>query len=149
MVLALENQPAVNLIREHEDVAVADRLGNLLDATLAQHATRGIVRRVQNNKPCAVVNEAREFVHVKGEILLLAQTNWHSASAHVANHRLVNRKPRVRIDDFVAVVDESQNRKKDDRLATRHNDHFVRRDLNFARATHFAGNGLAKFGISS
>ena len=43
-MLAFKQQPAVNLIRKHHDVAIAYDLGNVMDILFAQDPAGGILR---------------------------------------------------------------------------------------------------------
>ena len=44
VVLAIENQAAVDLVGEHHDVAIADGVGDVVNVALAEYAAGGILR---------------------------------------------------------------------------------------------------------
>ena len=44
MMLTFKNQAAVDLVAQHHDIAIADRLGDPLDIDLFQHATGRVLR---------------------------------------------------------------------------------------------------------
>ena len=46
MMLAFKDQPAVDFIGEHKNIAIANHAGDLLQIALVQHSTCGIVRRI-------------------------------------------------------------------------------------------------------
>ena len=135
-MLALEYQAAVNLVRKHHDVAIADDLGNIADVLLAQHSAGRILRRIQNDEPGAIADQRRQFVHIEAEIFLLAQADGHRPRPDVVNHRLVNREARVGEDDFISGVGQAPaERKENNWLAAGDDHHLVARDL------HSRGNG--------
>ena len=55
---ALEDQTAVDLIAQHNEVAIADDARDFAHVALAQDAAGGIVRRIQNDEFGAVVDQA-------------------------------------------------------------------------------------------
>ena len=58
MMLALKNEPAVDLVAQHHDVAITDRARDCRDVVLCQHAPCRVLWRVQNDELCAIVDEA-------------------------------------------------------------------------------------------
>ena len=44
MMLALEDEAAINLITQHHDLAIADRARDAINVVLLQHSTGGILR---------------------------------------------------------------------------------------------------------
>src|SRR2546430_13876000 len=72
----------------------------------------------------------------------------HCAPANVIDHRLINGKAGVRIDHFVALINERKNRKENDRLAAWNDDDFFWGDANSAAAGHFICDGLAELRIA-
>ena len=68
-MLTVENQPAVNFVREHHDVAIANGRGDVVDVLFAEHASGRILRRIQNDEPGAIGDQRRQFVHIETEIL--------------------------------------------------------------------------------
>ena len=104
VVLAVENQPAVDFVGKHHDVAIANRLGDARDVLLAEHAAGGIVRRIQNDQPGAIGDQRRQFVDIQAEILLLVQADGHRLGPDVVDHRLVNREAGVGIDDLISNI---------------------------------------------
>ena len=145
---AVEQQPAVDLVGQDHHVAVADGSRDLLDVAALENSARGILRRIQNDELRAVVDERRQFVYVEREVALLAQLDRHGAPADVMNHRFVNREAGIGIDDFVAFIDEREDREEDDRLAAGNDHDFVRRDFHTAGAADIFGHSLAQFGLA-
>ncbi len=80
--------------------------GDLLDVAAFHDAARRVLRRVQDDQFGAVVDEPREFVDVEGEVALFAQLDGHRASADVVDHRLVDRKAGIGIDDFISLINK-------------------------------------------
>ena len=59
MMLAFEDEAAVDLVGQHHDVAIADRARDALDVVLLQHAAGRILRRIQDDELRAVVDQTR------------------------------------------------------------------------------------------
>src|SRR5437868_15483363 len=104
MVGVFENQPDVNFVREHHNVAVADGGGDVAHVSSAKHATGGVLRRVEDYQPGAIRYQIGELVHVEPEIEFLAQADRHGLSTHEANHGLVNGEAGIRIYDLVSLI---------------------------------------------
>src|SRR5437870_13756 len=102
MMFALENQPAIDFIRQDKDIAIANDFGNLLEIAFGQDSTCGIVWRIQDNQLRAGADKASKLVPIQGEVSFFLQANRHSASANIMNHGLINWKAGTRIDDLVA-----------------------------------------------
>src|SRR5439155_3008669 len=60
------------------------------------------------------------------------------------DHGLINRKPRIGIDDLVRLIDEGENCEEHDRLAAGNNHNFLGSDFNSAAAAYFLRNSLAQ-----
>src|ERR1700693_5032089 len=103
-MLALKHQPTVDLVCEHENIAVADKFGSLLNISALQHAARGIMRRIENDQSGAVGNERRQFVYVERKIIALPQLNGDGLAADIVNHRLINGKARIGVDDLISFI---------------------------------------------
>src|SRR6266404_9929882 len=104
------------------------------------------VRRIQDDEPGLVADQAGKLVDVEAEVFLLSQSNGHRATADVVDHGLINWKTRVGIDDLVAFINQRENGKENDRLAARDYDNFLRGDSNPTAPCHFLSNGFAKIG---
>ena len=85
-MFAFENEAAINLVAQYHDVAIADGARDRLDILLLQHATGRVLRRVQNDELCAIVNETGQLIDVQPEIQFLAQPDRHRLRADVVDH---------------------------------------------------------------
>ncbi len=79
-------------------------LRDLLDVAALHNAAGGILRRIQNDQSGSVVDERGQFVDIEREVALLAQVDGHGASANVVDHRLVDGKARIGIDDLISFI---------------------------------------------
>src|SRR6266496_4500809 len=143
-MFALEDETAVDLVAQHHDVAVADRARDAIDVFLLQYATGRVLRRIQNDQLCPVVDQPRELIHVEPEIQLLAQSDRHSIRADVIDHRLVDWESGIGVDDLITFFHKRKNAKKDDGLTAGNNDHFFGRNIYPARLTHVLSDDLAQ-----
>src|SRR5580704_6350816 len=139
MLASVKQQAAIDFVRQDHDVAVTNQLRNLLNIPAFQNSARRIFRRVQDNQPGAVIDQRSQFIHIERKIPLLAQGNWHGASAYVMNHRFVNRKARIGIDDLISLINQGQDREENNWLAAWNDNHFVTRNLHSARAADVFG----------
>src|SRR5580698_1658038 len=64
------------------------------------------------------------------------------------DHRLVDGKTGIGIDDLVAHIRQRQNRKENNWLSAGDDDHPIARDIDSATARNILGNGLAQLGQS-
>jgi len=55
MVLALEDELAIDLVAQHHDVAIADCARDGSDVLLRQHTACRVLRRIQNKELRAIV----------------------------------------------------------------------------------------------
>src|SRR3954470_1954055 len=125
-MFALEDQPTVDLVGEHHDVAIADSARNLAHVLLGHHAARGILRRVQDDESRTVVDERRELADVEAEIHLFAQRNRDSFTTDEVDHGFIDREAGIGINDLIPLVDQRKHRKEDDGLAAGNDDDFRR-----------------------
>ena len=71
-MLTFEDEPAVNLIAQHHDVAIADRARDAVDVLLRQDAAGGVLRRIQYDELCAIIDQSAELADIDPEIHLFA-----------------------------------------------------------------------------
>ena len=142
-MLALKDELAIDLIAQHHDVAIADCARDRGDVLLGQHAACRVLWRIQNKELCAIVDRNGELIDVEPEFSFNSSRNWrHRFRTDIVDHRLVDREAGIRVNDFISVFGESQNGKKDDRLATGNDDHFVGRHVYPARLAHLVVRSL-------
>ena len=124
-MFAFKNQAAVNLVGEHHDVAIADGGGDVANILRFQHASGGIMRRVQDHEPGAVGDQVRQLVGIEPEIFVFTQVQGHRLGAEEMDQRLIDREPRVGIDDLVAFFNQGHESEENGRLAAGHDNDFV------------------------
>ena len=83
---------------------------------------------------------------VEGEIAIFAQVDRDGLAADVVNHRLVNRKAGIGVDDLVSLINKGQDGKEYDRLAARNHDHFIAGYFHATGAADVVGERLPQFG---
>ena len=86
VVRALKNQPAVNLIGEHHDVAVGDDPSDVLHVTLAEHAAGWILGRIQDNQLGAIGDQFGQFVDIQAEVEFFAESKRYGFCAQEVHH---------------------------------------------------------------
>ena len=126
-MLALVEDPAVDLVGQDHEVVLAGDVGDLLEVLARRDAAGRVGRRVDDDELGPRRDQRRQLVRVEAEVVLLADRAGDGLAADEAGHRLVDREARVRVDDLVALVDEGQDREEHDRLAAGDHDHAVRR----------------------
>ena len=145
-MLAIKHQPAVNLVRQDHDIAIANGLGNVMDSCWLKHAAGGILGRIQNDQPGAVADQRCQFVDIEAEIFFFAETDGHCPRPDIVNHRLVDGKAGIGEYDFVPSVGQGKHGKENNRLAARNYYHLVTGDFDSARTADVLGNGLPQLG---
>src|SRR5579883_1240990 len=93
--------------------------GDTRDIAPGEHTTGWILRRIENQDAGARGDLAGQLVDVEAELTLLAQGDRDRGGTDKVDHRLVNRKAGVGIDDFVSRLGQSEQNKEHDRLAPR------------------------------
>src|SRR5262249_54323581 len=88
--------------------------------------------------------QSRELVDIKPEIQLLAQSDRHRFSADVVDHRFINRKPWIWVDDLVSIFRERENGEKNDRFAAGNYNHFVGRNVDSPGLTDILSDSLSQ-----
>src|ERR1019366_10208294 len=83
-----------------------------------------------------------------GEAAALFQRHGHRGGAAEANHRFVDGKSGVGIDDLVARFQQRQHGEEDDGLAAGYDRHVLWAHLNAAGARNVRGDGFAQFGLA-
>ena len=144
LVFALEDQPAIDLVGEHHEVALADGLGDVAQITPGQHPAGGIMGRVQDDELGAVGDERGQFVHVQAEVHLLAQADGHRLGPQEADHGLVDGEAGIGIDDLILFFHQRQHGEENDGLAAGDNDHLVGGDGDVPGGGDVLGDGLAQ-----
>ena len=103
------------------------------------------MRRVENEQARPLVDLGEDLVHVEIEVGLFRERIGHRAPAHELNHRIVNRKARIGVENLILGIYERQNDEKEDGLGARRDDDFRRIHADVAAFRHVFGNCLAKF----
>src|SRR6266853_3001265 len=145
MMFALKDEAAVDLVAQHHDVAVTDGARDAVNVVLRQHAASRILRRIYYDQLRPIVDQPSEFADVESEIHFLAQLNRHRFRANVIDHRLVDGKSRIRVDDFISFFRQREDAEEYDWLAAGNYNDFFRRYSYAARLAHVAGDRLAQF----
>src|ERR1700756_3887364 len=146
MLAIVEEQAAVDFVRQDHDVAVADGASDLFDVAALENSACGILRRIEDDQPSAVVDQRGEFVDVEREITLLAELDRDGASADVVNHRLVDGETGIGIDDLIPFINQRKDRKKNNGFAAGDYDYFVAGHFSAASAANVCGEGCAEIG---
>jgi len=139
-------QPAVDLVGEHHDVAIADGASYLLNVCARQDAAVGFCGELR------IMSLVRSVIRAVSSRTSIAKSrsscNWMGTAlaADVVDHRLVDGKSGIGIDDFVAFIDEGQHGEKHDGLAAGDDDDLIGRNFDLAGAADVLRNFIAKLG---
>ena len=145
---AVEHQPAVDLIREHPDVALDRRLSNMFQRGERHHAAGGIARRVQDDHPRAVAQRGVERGQVEREVGLLPQRHGHRHAARHADHGRIGGEAGVGVDHLVTGAHQGQGREEERGLGAGADDHVLRPELQAALGAGLLGDGAAQRGCA-
>ena len=87
-----------------------------------------------------------EQVEIEGKPAALLERHRHGLRAEEVDHRFVDREAGIRVDDFVARLEQREHGEEDDRLAARHHRDMLRPDLDAARPRDIRRDRLAQLG---
>ena len=114
-MLALVDDPPVDLVRQHDHVVPQHQLLDPLDVGAREDAA-GRGRGVEDEQPRPRRDQPLELVEVDPEVELLADREADRRAAAEARHRLVDREARVGEDDLDTRLDQRFDRVEHDRL---------------------------------
>ncbi len=100
--------------------------------------------RIQNNQFGAVVDKGGKFVDIEREVAVFAQMDGHGATTDVMNHGLVDGKTGIRVDDFISLINQRQDRKENNWLTAWDNNYFIAGNSHGAGAADVFGQGLTQ-----
>ena len=127
--LALIQDVLIHLVGKDGYVALGAHLGDRLQVAILQHAPRGVLWRVEHDERGSVRDQVDQLVDVETKAALFAQGHGHAFGAHIVDHRLIDRKARVRVDDLAARLAQRHDGEKHDGLGARCDDDLLRRDM--------------------
>ena len=145
MRLAVVKHVVVDFVRHHRDIGMALQSDDeLVDFRFRRHAAGGIGRRVENEEPRLRRDEIERFLGGEGEIVFLADRHRDRPRAGELDHRAIDRKARIGIEDVGARLAEHQDRHEHGRLAAGKDHHRVRRDADRKALVQVGGDRLAQ-----
>ena len=145
MLLAVIDHLVVDLVRHHRHIGeVGQPCDELVDLRLRRHAACGVGGRVDDQQPRPRRDQGEGLLGREGEAVLLADRHRDRRRAGVFDHRAVNRKAGVRIQDLGAGLAEHQDRHEHGDLAAGHDHHALGRDLDGEALVQIGGHGLAQ-----
>jgi len=145
-MLPLVEDPGVDLIGQHEEVAIAQQIPQPAHVLAREHAAGRIVRAVQDDEARPIGQQARQLIDVQREAELFADRDRHRAGVDEVDGRAVDREARVGVDDLVPLVHAGEQREEDDRLGPGGDDDVLRVDGNPPESRRVPRDGLADLG---
>ena len=112
---------------------------------LRQQSSGRVLRRVDNDQLGSGRDFGLKLLGIETELELLQQGQGDRGAPAKADHGFVDGESRVRKDDFVAFLHQSQDQKKHDGLGSRRDDDPVRINVYRASFPHVVGNGFSQF----
>jgi len=103
--------------------------GDVFQICFGDDAAGGITRRVDDNHLRFFVDEFIEDTQIEGEIILFDQRDGDWDAACHPDHRFVRGEARVRINNFVAGVDEGEGWEENVGFPSRADDDLLWRDI--------------------
>ena len=136
--------PRIDFVGQYGDVRMlSETFGELVHFCAGYDAAGRVGRGVDDDQTRFRRDQAQNFFGGKRKAVFFMQRHRHGFGAGKLDHRFVNRKARVRIDDLGARLAEHQDCKKHRWFAARHDDDVVR--VHFDLAV-FEDIGFAHFG---
>ena len=100
------------------------------------------MRGIQDDQPRAIINHRGEFVHIEGEVTVFTKLDGYRPATDVVDHRLVNGKSGIGINDLISLIDKRQNCEEYNGLAPGYDYYLVARHFHAAGPAHILRNGL-------
>ena len=103
-------------------------VGELLESLIAEDSAGGIVRRIENQHAGARGYFGGDFAEVGLKFIFFFETEGHGFRPEAAGERWIDRKTGIRIENFVASLDESHHGKRESHFAAGRDEDFFARD---------------------
>jgi hypothetical protein len=145
-VLPLVQDLRVDLVGEDGDAVPHRGVGDRAEARLGDDSARRVVWVVEDDELRLRGHLGDQLVDVERVSLLLEEPHRHRHPADEADHRLVDRKAGVRVENLVAGVDEREDQVEHDGLPARGHHHHLRRGLHAAPRGRVLGDRLPQLG---
>jgi len=143
---SLVDDLAVDLITEHPEIMFDRQFRDSVQIVGTEHSAGGVLGRIDDQHFRLVICQSAEVLDVEGKILLLGQLQRDRLALQEIDHRFIDGKTRIGIDDFVAGIDQGSQGKIDDGLAPGHDHHVVGTDIDTAIASNVLGENLSHIG---
>src|SRR5450830_838986 len=143
-VLTLEHQARVDLVRQDIEVVLLGHLRDQLQVLARDDAAGGVGWRVDDDKLCARRDQLDKGVTVEAEVLLLKDGEGDRLGTGDVDDRLVDGIRGIRVDSFIAVLEQGHARRVDDVLGPGADQHFFSRDWETTGPADVLRDRLAK-----
>ncbi|MCY1417237.1 hypothetical protein D9M71_327660 [compost metagenome] len=101
---AVEHQVLVDFVADQIDITLGDQQRQLVQVIAADQRAAGVVRRVEDDHPCAWAEGVGELLPVDGK-LTVSELDMHAAPARQFHRRLIAVVTGVEDDDLIARAD--------------------------------------------
>ena len=130
MRLAIIGHLGIDFVRHDRDIGeFLESLHEFVDFSLRCHAACGIGRRIDDQQPGFRRDQGQCFLRRKGEAVFLAHRNRNGPCAGKLDHRAINRKTGIGIENICTGFAKQQDCHEHGDLASRHDHHKFGRDL--------------------
>ena len=126
VLLAVVQDPAVDLVGHDPQVVLLGELGDPLEVGAGQDTARRVCRRVDDQQLRPRRYERGELLDVQPELVLHTDRDGHRRRADEAGQRFVDRVARIGDDHLVARIDQSEDRVQHHALAADRDEHLRR-----------------------
>ena len=143
-VRAVVHELAIDFVGKHPEVALARVTGDLTDRLVRQHPARRVVGAVEDDHLRAIGHQVPQLVEVRLEVVALAERKGHATRTREIDHRGVDGKAGVRVDRFIARVEQGEQCVEHDWLRARRDDDLRRIDGEAAPRPQICGDRVAE-----
>ena len=145
MRLAVVGHVIVDLVRHHRDVGKPLEAGDqLVDLAPRCHPAGRIGRRVHDQQPRPRRDQPERLLGGERKAVLLADRHRNRPRPGILDHRAIDRKTGIGIEDVGARLAEHQDRHEHRRLAAGQDHHLVGRDAHREALVQVGGDRLAQ-----
>src|ERR1700719_3149849 len=110
--LPVKYDAGINFVSQDPQVMFSREIRKLLKRLSAKYCARWIVGRVKNQHAGARRDFCGDFFKVGLKIIFFFQPKRNRGASESARKRWINRKPRIRVKNFISGLNERQHRQR-------------------------------------
>ena len=145
MLLAIISHLRVNLVRHDCDIGKArETLHQFIDLGFRRYAACRVGGRIDNQQPRLRCDEGERLLRREGKAILLTNRHGYGFCAGKLDHRAINRKARIGVENFGARLAKHEDSHEHRHFAARHNHHELGRHFDIEALMQVSSHRLTQ-----